>query len=173
MSAVELSYNVVTVPKKMLASLSAILAKAEQHSKAASFAEAKLAEDMFPLSFQVFCVTDNVCKGLARAQGIEPPALDRNLPTIAAMKERIQFASEFLEKAEPDVINKRGDEVVTIGLGPGASGKMTVFNYITGYSHPNIWFHLNMAYAILRKEGVEIGKKDYLTPFTEGVLTVL
>ncbi|PNP56951.1 hypothetical protein FNYG_15293 [Fusarium nygamai] len=181
MTALNFSYHVVTVPKKILASISNILAKAELHPKATSFPESKLAEDMLPLSFQVWCVTDNICKGLARAQGIEAPTLEKDLTTIAAMKESIKSASEFLEKAQPDDINKRRDEVVTgvailaltIGLGPSMCGRMTVLNYINGWSHPNIWFHLNMTYAILRKEGVDIGKQDYLTPFTEGVLTIL
>lgn len=173
MSSLTLSRHVVTIPKKIVESLENILSKAEQHPKAASFPEARLAEDMFPLSFQVWCVTDNICKGIARAQGTEPPVLERDLTTLAAMKDRLKFTAEALEKADVDLINKREEETVTLGLGPGKNGQMSTINYILGYSQPNVYFHLNMAYAILRKEGVEIGKQDYLSAFTKGDLTIL
>jgi hypothetical protein len=173
MTALTLSRHVVTIPKKIVESLQTILSKAEQHPNAASFPEARLAEDMFPLSFQVWCVTDNICKGIARAQGTEPPVLERDLTTIAAMQARLKYTAEALDKADTDLINKREDELVTLGLGPGKSGQMTALNYILGYSQPNVYFHLNMAYAILRKEGVQVGKQDYLTAFTQGDLTIL
>jgi hypothetical protein len=173
MSSLTFSRHVIDTPKKIVESLSAILAKAESHPKAAELPEARLAEDMFPLTFQVWCVSDNICKGIARAQGTEPPVLERDLKTIADMQARLKLTAEHLDKADAALINKREAETVTLGLGPGKSGQMSALNYILGYSQPNVYFHLNMAYAILRKEGVEIGKQDYLAPFTKGDLTVL
>ncbi|KAH8175103.1 hypothetical protein LIA77_06522 [Sarocladium implicatum] len=173
MSSLTLSHFVVTVPKRVLESLSAILTKAEKHENAASFIDARLVEDMKPFSFQVHCVTDNVSKGLARSQGTEPAAYEDNLKTFAEMHDRIKEVSAALEKADIELINKREAETVTLGLGRGNSGQMKSVDYITNYSAPNVYFHLNMAYAIVRKEGVDVGKLDYLNPFLANTMTVL
>lgn len=173
MSSVTLSRFAVETPKRVLASLAAILNKAEQHENAAKFFEARLIDDMKPLTFQVHCVTDNVSKGLARSQGTEPPSYSDNLKTFAEMQARIKEVSAALEKADTDLINKRENETVTLGLGPGKSGQMKSVDYVLNYSSPNVYFHLNMAYAILRKEGVDVGKLLYLNPFLGDSMTVL
>lgn len=174
MSALTLSRVAIKTPQQGVAALLAILAKAEKHPNAASFPEARLSADMLPLSFQVHCVSDNAFKSIARTTGTEPPTLDREeLKTIADMQKRLQSASEALDKADTELVNKREGETVTLGLGPGKSGQMTSMNYILGYVLPNLYFHLNMAYAILRKEGVEVGKQDYLASFLNSDLTML
>ncbi|KAF4988737.1 hypothetical protein FGRMN_9584 [Fusarium graminum] len=152
--------------KEALNSLSAILKKAESHANASSFPTAKLAEDMLDLSFQVHFATDTASKMAARTTGTEPVALSREeCNTFAGYHARIAQVLEILEKADKETVEKRGAEVVTIGLGPGKSADMTCRNYVQGYGIPNVFFHLTTAYAILRKEGVDLGKQDFIGPF--------
>lgn len=164
-----MSYDLytATIPliKDAVNSLSAILKKAEEHPKAASFAGARLIEDMHPLTFQVHCVTDITQKTVARISGKEPENWEDNLTSFADFHARIAQALEILDKADKDTINKRAQEMVTLGLGPGRNVELTSHGYASGYGLPNIFFHLMAAYSILRKEGVPVGKRDYLTPF--------
>ncbi|KAL2211114.1 hypothetical protein CC79DRAFT_565646 [Sarocladium strictum] len=173
MTSLTLSVHAVTQGKKIITSLTTILAKAASSPKAESLPEARLIEDMLPLKFQVTMVADNVSKGVARAQGVEPPKVNWDMKTIADMQTQLKQTLEYVEAADVETINKREEEIVTLGLGKGKpDGKMKAIDYVLGYSAPNAWFHLNAAYCILRKEGVEIGKMDYLNAFTEGLVTI-
>ena len=156
----------VVAAQDSLTSLAAILKKAEAAPNAASFPEARIVDDMLPLSFQVHMVTDLGCKVASRLTGVEPPTLDReSLKTFADFYARIDVAKEHLSKASKDTVNSRQNETVTIGMGPGKNADMSSQNYVTGYVIPNLFFHLTTAYNILRKNGVEIGKMDYLIPY--------
>jgi uncharacterized protein len=152
--------------KEALNSLSSILKKAESHANASSFPTAKLAPDMLDLSFQVFFTTDTAQKIVARTTGTEPLTLSRDeCTTFPQFHARIAQVLEVVEKADRELVEKRSAEVVTIGLGPGKSADMKVRDYVQGYAIPNVFFHLTTAYAILRKEGVELGKQDYIGAF--------
>ncbi|KAK3186565.1 hypothetical protein K4F52_004605 [Lecanicillium sp. MT-2017a] len=156
----------VGVAADTLNSLTAILKKAESAPNAASFPEARLVEDMLPLSFQIHMVTDLACKVAARLTGVEPPTLERDsLKTFADFYARIDVAKEHLSKASKETVNSRQNETVTISLGPGKSADLSGQNYVTGYVLPNLYFHTTTAYNIIRKNGVEIGKLDYLRPY--------
>ncbi|RGP69477.1 helix-turn-helix domain-containing [Fusarium sporotrichioides] len=152
--------------KEALQSLSAILKKAASHPNASSFPEAKLAPDMLDLNFQVFFTTDTAQKIVARTTGTEPLNLSRDdCSNFEQYQARIAQVLEIIEKADKETVEKRAAEVVTIGLGPGKSADMKCRDYVQGYGIPNVFFHLTTAYAILRKEGVELGKQDYIGPF--------
>ncbi|KIL90030.1 hypothetical protein FAVG1_06768 [Fusarium avenaceum] len=152
--------------KDALNSLSSILKKAESHANAASFTTAKLAEDMLDLSFQVHFTTDTAQKIAARLTGSEPLTLAReDCNSFESYQARIAQVLEVLNKVDRELVEKRIDEVVTIGLGPGKSADMKCRDFAQGYAIPNVFFHLTTAYAILRKEGVDLGKMDFLTPF--------
>ncbi|KAF4436995.1 hypothetical protein F53441_13135 [Fusarium austroafricanum] len=152
--------------KEALHSLSNILKKAASHPNAASFPTAKLAPDMLDLSFQVFFMCDTSQKIVARTTGVEPLTLGRDDCTnFEQYQARIAKVLEFVEKADREVVEKRGAEVVTIGLGPGKNADMKVRDYVQGYAIPNIFFHLTTAYGILRNQGVELGKQDYSSAF--------
>ncbi|KAF5532288.1 helix-turn-helix domain-containing protein [Fusarium phyllophilum] len=152
--------------KEALNSLSSILKKAETHANSASFPTAKLAPDMLDLSFQVFFTTDTAQKIVARTTGTEPLTLSRDeCTTFEQFHKRIAQVLEVVEKADRELVEKRGAEVVTVGFGPGKSVDMKVRDYVQGYGIPNVFFHLTTAYAILRKEGVELGKQDYIGAF--------
>ncbi|RSL72443.1 hypothetical protein CEP53_001078 [Fusarium sp. AF-6] len=166
MSNYALYDSAILLAKDALNSLSAILKKAETHPNASTFPNAKLAEDMLPLSFQVHCVTDVSQKIVARTTGVEPLSLNRdNFDTFEAFHTRIAQVLEIVEKADREVVNKREGEIVTLGLGPGKSAQLASRDYVNGYALPNLFFHLTTTYAILRKEGVPLGKQDYQTPF--------
>lgn len=155
----------VNVAKYALASLTSILKVAEAHPSAASFPTARLYEDMLPLTFQVHTVTDTASKLVARLTGVDPTPFENNLSTYEEMHARIAQVVEIVEKADKEVVNGRAGESVTMGLGPGVSVELKAWEYLQGYGLPNMFFHLNMTYAILRNQGVPLGKRDYSTAF--------
>ncbi|KAJ4328387.1 hypothetical protein N0V84_001258 [Fusarium piperis] len=158
--------SAILLAKDALNSLSAILKKAEAHPNAASFPQARLCEDMLPLSFQVHFVTDLAQKIASRTTGVEPLTLSRDdFDSFEAFHARIAQVLEVVEKADREVVNKREAETVTLGLGPGKSVDLQSRDYVNGYGLPNLFFHLTTAYAILRKEGVPLGKQDYQAAF--------
>ncbi|KAF7552519.1 hypothetical protein G7Z17_g4283 [Cylindrodendrum hubeiense] len=149
-----------------LNALSAILTKAEAHiTDSAGLFAAKLHEDMLPFTFQVYFASDVAQKLAARGTGVEPLALDRNFESFADMQALVKKVLDVLANVDKDAFNARETAEVTVGLGPGKEVKMQLRQYVNGYVLPNVFFHVNTAYAILRKEGVPIGKQDYLTPF--------
>ncbi|RDA93748.1 hypothetical protein CP533_0209 [Ophiocordyceps camponoti-saundersi (nom. inval.)] len=155
----------IVLARDSLASLSAVLKKAEQSQNAAKLSEAKLYDDMLPLAFQVHVLTDMSQKLYHRLGGKEPLKWENSLNGFGEMQGRIAQTEELLSKANKEEINKKDGSTVNVGLGPGKNVDMTTTAYVNGYILPNIFFHLTTAYAILRKEGVPLGKMDYLRPF--------
>ncbi|PHH91527.1 hypothetical protein CDD83_130 [Cordyceps sp. RAO-2017] len=145
-------------------SVKCILQKGEAAPNAASLLEARIHEDMLPLSFQVHMVTSLSEKVLANLLGREPMKLENNFKTFDDMYKRIAVVSEVLAKADRDTINGRDGQTVKFDMGPKAV-EISTLGYVNGVVLPNILFHLTTAYDILRKEGVPLGKMDYLRPF--------
>ncbi|KAG6010587.1 hypothetical protein E4U21_005940 [Claviceps maximensis] len=155
----------IPLAKEAIEALQVVLKKGSEAPNAASLPDARLVEDMLPLSFQVHFATDIAQKLVARASGTEPLTFENNLKTFDEFFARIEKVLDILAKVDKEVVNKRVDETVTIGLGPGKEGKLLNRNYLSGYVIPNLFFHVTTAYNIMRKEGVVLGKLDYLTPF--------
>lgn len=154
------------VAKDALTALSAVIAKAEGSSAAASIPEARIYSDMLPFTFQVHFVTQTISKMVARLTGAEPKEYENNLETYEAMKARIADVQAQVEAANRDDVNGREKETVGLGLGKDTPEvKLEGWKYVHGYAVPNIYFHLATAYGIARKEGVELGKRDYIMPF--------
>lgn len=154
--------------KSALASLEAILKKGAASPNAASLPQANLGGDMLPLRFQVQVVTDTASKMVARLSGKEPtsfPYGDDALLTFDDFFKRIDEAKAIVDAADEATINAGAAKAVTVGMGPGVNVDMEGQQYVLGYSIPNIYFHTVTAYGILRKEGIELGKGDYLTSF--------
>ena len=128
---------------------------------------ARLAPDMFPFTFQVYVACDTISKMLARLQGTEPKALAswEEIKTVDDARARVAEVQALADKAEAATIASRADATVTFGMGAGKSADLRARDYAAGYSVPNIFFHVTTAYAILRKEGVQVGKQDYLQHF--------
>ena len=157
----------MTVPQfiRTLNNLSTFLDKAESFAKAKGFdsnvlANDRLAPDMFPLikQVQIACDTAKLCA--SRLAGKDAPVNDDQEKTFEDLKKRIESTVKYLETFKaPDF---EGAEVKHISQ-PRWEGKyLTGKEYVIHHAVPNIYFHTTTAYAILRHNGVDIGKKDYL-----------
>lgn len=150
----------------MLGNLSAILEKAAVYAETkkidpAVLVNGRLAPDMFPLSKQVQIATDGAKGGAARLAGLEPPRYEDNERTFPELVARIRKTIDFLATLTPEQID--GSEEKTITLKFHETTKTFVgMPYLLNYVLPNLYFHTTTAYAILRHNGVEIGKQDYL-----------
>jgi hypothetical protein len=151
---------------RMLGNLSAILDKAAAHAEAkkidpAVFVNARLAPDMFPLSRQVQIATDMVKGCAARLAGIEVPHYEDNETTFAELQARIDKTKAFIQSVNASQIDGSEERPITLKFG---SRELSFLGqaYLLDFVLPNFHFHLSMTYAILRHNGVEIGKKDYV-----------
>ncbi len=156
----------VPMLKTLLNALSGVL------DKGAAFAEAKkidqtvltgdrLAPDMFALSRQVQVATDMAKGGIARLAGAEIPTYDDNETTFEQLKARIAKTVAFIESFTPAQIDGSENKDVVLKM-RGSDVKFTGQRYLFGYVIPNVTFHCATAYNILRHNGVEVGKKDFL-----------
>lgn len=150
---------------KMLMNLSQILEKsgkfAEQKNfDVANLLNARLAPDMFNLLRQVQIASDTAKFGAARLTGTEAPKFEDNETTLAELQARIQKTREYLSTLKPDQF--KGWEARKT-LNPRREGKyLPGSEFLLQHVIPNFYFHLTTAYVILRHNGVEIGKTDYL-----------
>ncbi|EEQ83293.1 hypothetical protein RJZ56_004391 [Blastomyces dermatitidis] len=154
-----------------LNTLNTILAKAEEHAKAKElnvddYVPAKLYEDMFALDFQVYMAVDTATKCVARLLGTEPVEWKREETSFAALQKKTTDAIEVLKKVDPEAVEGKEANTVTMVIGAGKTKTLPGKEYITSYSVPNFFFHLQIAYAILRLKGVPVGKLDYLSSFS-------
>jgi len=150
---------------RMLDNLSGILDKAAAHAEAkkidpAIFINARLAPDMFPLSRQVQIATDMVKGCAARLAGIEVPSYEDNESTFSELQARIAKTKAFIESVSASQIDGSEERKITLKFG---SKELSFLGqaYLLDFVLPNFHFHLTTTYAILRHNGVEIGKKDY------------
>jgi uncharacterized protein len=151
---------------RVLGNLSAILGKAAAHAEAkqidqAIFINSRLAPDMFPLSRQVQIATDMVKGCAARLAGLEVPSYEDTEITFADLQARIAKTVTFLQSVSAEQINGSEDRTITLKV----RGKEVSFFgqfYLLNFVLPNFYFHITATYAILRHNGVEIGKMDFL-----------
>jgi hypothetical protein len=150
----------------MLRNLSAILDKAQAHAEAkkidpAVFTQSRLAPDMFPLSRQVQSACDSAKGAVARLAGVEIPRHEDTEQTFAELKARIAKTVDFVESLKPAQIDGSEERDVVLKL-RGQDVKFNGLQYLLGFAYPNFYFHVTTAYNILRHNGVEIGKRDYV-----------
>lgn len=150
-----------------LNALSAILDKAEAFAAAkkidaAVLLHSRLSLDMFDFTRQVQVATDGARRGAARLAGVEPPSYEDNETTIAQLKERIAKTLAFLKTLDRAKIDASADREITIPIGGDKKGQMKGDDYLNHFILPNFYFHCTAAYAILRHNGVDVGKRDYL-----------
>jgi len=149
-----------------LRNLSAILDKAQAHAEAKKiepvvFTQSRLAPDMFPLSRQVQIACDSAKGALARLAGVEIPKHEDTEQTFAELKARIAKTLDFVESLKAAQIEGSEDREVVLKL-RGQDVKFNGLQYLLGFAYPNFYFHVTTAYNILRHNGVEIGKRDYI-----------
>ncbi len=160
-------YQVAVPPVlQILTSLSAVLDKAEAHCQAAKIAPAVLVQtrlfpDMLPLAKQVQIASDHAKGCAARLAGLEPPAFADSETTLLELKERVAKTIDYLATVTAAQLD--GSETRDIRLKVG--GNELTFSgqhYLLGFALPNFYFHVTTAYAILRSNGVPLGKRDFL-----------
>jgi uncharacterized protein len=158
----------IPVFKKMLSNLSYFLDKAQASADArkfdaANFMSCRLAPDMLPFTRQVLIACDASKIGAARLASIEWPKYEDTESNIAELKERIAKTIAFLDTIPADKINGTEDKDITFPVGrDGATKTMKGEAFLKHWVLPNMFFHVTTAYAILRHNGVDLGKTDYL-----------
>lgn len=155
----------------ILTSLTNILQIAEtKHSSPSDLLPARLAPDMRPLTSQIHLLTQAIQRLLARLKRIPFVPPEDEIRTFEDIHARILATKQDLEAMDVNFVNRRGDEVEATVLTPDLTKEMSGADFAMGASMPNIYFHLNMVYAILRMEGVQLGKWDYIGGFMGPVL---
>ena len=151
-----------------LSALAAVLDKGAASAEArkidpAVLLGARLAPDMFPLTRQVQIATDIARGCVARLAGLEPPKEDDTETSFAELKARIQRTIDYIDGVSPAALEGAERREITLKQRTGEI-TMSGIKYLTWFAIPNVGFHSTTAYNILRHNGVEIGKRDFLGP---------
>ena len=170
----ETNLYTTTVPPMMktLKNLSGILDKLSGHAKGkqlewhpagmqeSNLLNSSLISDQFSFVRQVQVACDTAKGAVARLSGTEAPKMEDNEKTVAELKARIDKTIEYMKTIKPDQIVGHEARHITMPYWPDK--KMNAFGYATEYLMPNFYFHVATAYSILRKNGVDIGKDDFI-----------
>ncbi len=163
-----LSMHSASVPVfvRMLGNLSQWLAKAEAHAAAKKFEPgvllgARLAPDMLPLVKQVQIACDAAKFGVARLAGVEAPKVDDTETTLAELQARVRLTIDYVLSVPAARLDGSDERDVTV---PRRDGPMVLKGeaYLKHFALPNFYFHVTTTYALLRHNGVELGKGDFL-----------
>ena len=164
-----MSFHDATVPAflQILGSLSGILGKADAHCKARNIAPevllgARLYPDMLPLSKQIQLVCDFAAKGCARLTHSEVPTTPDTEKTFDELKARIASTTAYLKTFTPAQFEGADSREVTFPVGPDKTLTLKGQQFLNAFAFPNFYFHAATAHGILRHNGVEIGKRDFL-----------
>jgi hypothetical protein len=153
-----------TAFSKGLKTASHILEKGAEHARATGVSEAemldwRLAPDMFPLSRQLQIAISFAQQWPARAAGLEPAPTLEGPTSVAELREQAAAAIEFLATLKPEQFEGRDAVPLTISLGQ-MEPTLPIGQWMTGFAATNFYFHLSIAYAILRSRGAPLGKID-------------
>jgi len=164
----KLSMHAISAPvfARMLRNLSSILTKAEAQAKAkgedaAVLLNARLAPDMFPLIRQVQIASDHAKGAVARLTDNTPEAIEDTETTFAELQTRVAKVIDIVESFKPEQYEGSETREISIKI-PNAELKFSGLDYVNQWAMPNFYFHLVTAYDILRANGVELGKRDFL-----------
>lgn len=160
----------VDVFVRLLTNLGAILDKAEKWVAARNIEpqailQARLAPDMFSFTRQVQIATDMAKGTAARLAGQDPPRFEDNETSFAELKARVARTIEFLQGLPPSAFEGAGTRDISLTVGRADNRRTLQFkglDYLQGFGTPNFYFHYSMAYALLRHNGLELGKPDYI-----------
>jgi uncharacterized protein len=149
-----------------LKNLVALLDRTQAHCEAKkidplAITSFRLFPDMFPLNRQIYIATDTAKGAVSRLAGIEIPKYDDVEQTIPELKARIAKTVDFVMSVPAAKIEGTAEKDISMKIG----GKDTVIKgaqYLLGHAYPNFYFHCTTAYNILRHNGVEVGKRDFL-----------
>jgi hypothetical protein len=149
-----------------LGSLAAILEKGITHATAKKFdanvlVTSRLAPDMLPLSKQVQIACDVAKNSAARLAGTEPPRFEDNEKTVEELRARIAKTIDYLKTVPASALEGSEDRDIKVPAGERTL-EFKGLAFLQRWALPNVFFHVTTAYNILRHNGVEIGKRDYL-----------
>ena len=158
-----------TVPlfKQMLSALSAVLAKAQAQAEArkidpAALLQARLAPDMFPLLRQVRVASDFAKSVAGRLAGVDLPVFEDNEQSFDDLQARIAKTLAFLDGLAPAQFEGSASREIVTQAGTPKEKRFAGQSYLLNYGLPHFFFHVTTAFDILRHNGVEVGKKDYI-----------
>lgn len=156
----------VPVCIRMLNNLAGILEKAAAHAEAKKIDPSvlindRLFPDMLPMGRQIMIASDTAKGGAARLAGLEPPKYEDNEKTFPELIERLRKTVNYLKTLKPEQIDGSEKRAITLKV---RDDTLTLegLPYLLNRVLPNLYFHISIAHAILRHNGVDIGKKDYL-----------
>ena len=149
-----------------LGNLSAILDKAAAHAEAKkidplALTSFRLYPDMFPFTRQIQIACDAAKGAVARLAGVENPKHEDTEKTFEELKARIAKTIAFIKTVKAEQIDGTEDKEIALKVG-GKDLKFSGVQYLLGFAQPNFYFHVATAYNILRHNGIEIGKTDFL-----------
>jgi uncharacterized protein len=159
----------VGVFTRLLVNLEKILDKAvawadEKKIDHSALLLARLAPDMFTLTRQIQIATDMAKGTAARLAGVEPPSYKDDESSFAELKARVAKTREFLATLQPAQFEGAESRQVKLVLGPPGRQVTLEFvgrDYLLNFGTPNVYFHYSMVYALLRHNGLAVGKQDY------------
>lgn len=164
-----LSFYSASVPvfKQFLISLKDLLAKAEKFSQQkelddAVLLQSRLYPDMFPLVRQVQIAADFAKSVSARLAGVDVPSYEDNEQTFAQLQQRLDKTLSFLDTLTAEQFADAADKDIVLRPGTPKEKRFTGTQYLAQYGLPQFYFHVTTSYALLRHNGVEVGKKDYM-----------
>ena len=162
-SLYEVSIPVFTLS---LSNLAAILDKAASHAANKKLdpkvlPAARLIIDMLPLSSQIQIACDTAKGAAARLAGIEVPKHEDTEATLDELKARVAKTLDFIKTIKPEQLEGAERREIVLQF-PQTTLRFTAVNYLTNFALPNFFFHVTTAYALMRKNGVDLGKRDFL-----------
>jgi uncharacterized protein len=160
-------YEVIRQCTQALLTIDSYLDKAERYAESNGrdihdLLQSRLADDMQPFIYQVQSASDYLKAGAAWLSGRRPPKYADNEQTLGEVRERIRKTIEFAQSVTAEEYRNAACRSVAVSWMPDRviEGE----DYLLQITVPNVYFHVTIAYAILRKEGVNVGKRDFLGP---------
>ena len=168
MPAITLSTASLPVFTQFLGNLRHLLVKAQADVAARGYDEQaliqyRLAPDMLPFKTQICIACDAAKLCAARIAGLDAPKYENTETTLAQLIERVDNTVSWLKTVPANALDGLEDKEISFPVGKTGSRTLTGEAYVKTWALPNMYFHITMAYAILRHNGVNVGKMDYLT----------
>ena len=159
----------VSIPafQNVLGNLAHLIEKAQLDSKTRGFdskvlVDFRLAPDMLPLKNQILIACDAAKLCVARISGLEAPKFPDSESSLEDLQSRIQKTLDWIKSVPTNALDGLEEKQITFPVGKEATKTMKALDYVSFWALPNVYFHVTTAYNILRHNGVQIGKRDYL-----------
>jgi hypothetical protein len=165
--SISMSSASLPVFRTALTNLNHLLVKGQAHADAKKFDASvlthyRLAPDMLPFTRQVLIACDAAKLCVARLSGMEAPKFDDTETTMDELRGRIQKTLDWLNTVPASALDGTEQKSITFPVGKDKTRTMNGEDYLKHWAIPNVFFHVTTAYAILRHNGVDVGKTDFL-----------